>query len=198
MRGRRAQGDEGDGRSAARGHRRRVGGDVADLTSVRKDIKEAETYVGQLQAMPASTHTSPEHQVTRPALWKAVAISYRRAFTTGKSFTKGRSRSRYPSDIFESLSDADRATHEAILDDADRHIAHRVDDDREAAEGQGRTPPAARPRGDGRVLVWLSLRGRARRPRASGGAAVQAPARQTRQRDQPAPRRRTRTGQRGT
>ncbi len=115
-----------------------VGGEaaatLADLTSVRKDIEDARTYVGQLHAMPASTHASPEHQVMRPALWKAVAISYRRAFTTGKSFTKGRSRSRYPSDIIESLSDGDRATHEAILADADRHIAHRVDDDREAAE----------------------------------------------------------------
>jgi hypothetical protein len=115
-----------------------VGGEaaatLADLTSVRKDLEEAQTYVRQLQAMPASTHTSLEHQVMRPALWKAVAISYRRAFTTGRSFTKGRSRSRYPSDIIESLSDADRATHEAIVQEADTHIAHRVDDDREAAE----------------------------------------------------------------
>lgn len=107
---------------------------LADLTSVRKDVEEAQTYVRQLQAMPASTHTSSEHQVMRPALWKAVAISYRRAFTTGKSFAKGRSRSRYPSEIIESLNDADRATHEAILEDADRHIAHRVDDDREEAK----------------------------------------------------------------
>ena len=106
---------------------------LADLTSVRQDIEEATSYVGQLQAMPAATHASPEHQIIRPALWKAVAISYRRAFTTGKCFAKGRSRSRYPRDIIESLSADDRATHEAILQDADTHVAHRVDDDREAA-----------------------------------------------------------------
>lgn len=107
---------------------------LADLTSVRKDLEEARAYVQQLQVMPASTHASPEHQVLRPALWKAVAISYRRAFTGGRSFTRGRSRSRYPSDLLESLSDDDRATHVAIVTDADTHIAHRVDDDREAAE----------------------------------------------------------------
>lgn len=107
---------------------------LADLISVRNDIKEAQECVGQLQAMPASTHTSPKHQVMRLALWKAFAISYRRAFTTGKSFAKGRSRSRFPSDIIKALSDDDRATHEAILQDADKHIAHRVDAEREAAE----------------------------------------------------------------
>lgn len=107
---------------------------LADLNSVRTDIEEAQAYVRQLSAMPASTHRSPEHQVMRPALWKAVAISYRRAFTTGKSFTRGRSRSRYPSEIIESLDDTDRATHDAILQDADTHIAHRVDDDLEAAD----------------------------------------------------------------
>lgn len=106
---------------------------LADLTSVRKDIEEAQSYVGQLQAMPAATHTSPEHQIIRPALWKAVAISYRRAFTTGRSFAEGRSRSRYPRDIIESLSAEDLATHDAILRDADTHVAHRVDDNREAA-----------------------------------------------------------------
>lgn len=112
-----------------------VGGEtaatLADLISVRKDLEEAQVYVRQLQAIPASTHQSSEHKVMRPALWKAVAISYRRAFTTGKSFTKGRPRSRYPADIIESLGEADRAAHPAILKEADTHVAHRVDDDRE-------------------------------------------------------------------
>lgn len=115
-----------------------VGGEtaatLADLISVRKDLEEAQDYVRQLQAIPASTHQSSEHTVMRPALWKAVAISYRRAFTTGKSFTKGRRRSRYPADIIESPGEADRAAHKAILKEADTHVAHRVDDDREGAE----------------------------------------------------------------
>ena len=107
---------------------------LADLISVRKDIGEARTFVVLLVAMPASTHPSPQDQDTRAALWKAVVISYRRAFTSGKSFAKGRARSRYPADIVVSLSEPDRATHEAILFEADKHVAHRVDDDRKAAD----------------------------------------------------------------
>jgi len=84
---------------------------LADLSSVRKDLQEARAYAKQLQAIPASTHTSPDHKVLRPALWKAFAISYRRAFATGKSFAKGRSRTCYPSDIVEAIDAKDRSNH---------------------------------------------------------------------------------------
>ena len=107
---------------------------LADLQSVRKDLEEAKEYVEQLQAMPFSTHKGEDHAVLRPALSKAVVISYRRAFASGKSFVSKRSRTRYPDTIVDGLSPADQDTHTALLEEANRHVAHRVSDDREHGE----------------------------------------------------------------
>ena len=107
---------------------------LADLLSVEKDLEETREFALSLQAMPASTHPGDDYRILRNALWKAVVISYRRAFTGGKSFVKGRSRAKYPSDQVDSLSDDERAIHDEMLHEADKHVAHRVDDDREAGD----------------------------------------------------------------
>jgi hypothetical protein len=102
---------------------------IADLRSIETDLR----YAARLFERVA--HTSPDGEPDlRRALYDAGAIAYRRGFTSGRSLvTKGRSRSKVPDDILDSLDPEVRRAHEAVLERANTHIAHRVS---EAEQGR--------------------------------------------------------------
>lgn len=97
---------------------------LADLRSIEHDLR----YASRLFARVAEVDAEQDPDL-RQALSDAGAIAYRRGFTTGRSIlTKGRSRARVPDEIIDSLDDEDRRAHEAVLERANTHIAHRVSD----------------------------------------------------------------------
>lgn len=97
---------------------------IADLRSIEHDLR----YAGRVFARLADV-TSEEDADLRRALYDAGAIAYRRGFTTGRSLvTKNRSRTKVPDEIIGLLDDEGRRAHDAVLEHANTHIAHRVSD----------------------------------------------------------------------
>ena len=60
--------------------------------------------------------------------WEAAVIAYGRAFVGGVSAHGGGSRTRFPSDILNGLSDEQRVVHKRTLTLRDKHVGHRVND----------------------------------------------------------------------
>lgn len=103
-------------------------GTIADLNSLFRDITFArQCAVGYLATMPPVPNEQEAHSVARQALWFAGAISYRRAFTSGRGHlvSNGR-RVRINDQWKEVLTPDQQRAHEQVLLMANRHIAHRV------------------------------------------------------------------------
>lgn len=95
---------------------------LADLHSIEIDLRYASRLFARVAEMDADSDGD-----ARRALYDSAAIAYRRGFTTGSSLImKGKSRARVPAEIINALSEQDRAVHQALLDRANTHIAHRV------------------------------------------------------------------------
>jgi hypothetical protein len=97
---------------------------IADLRSIENDLR----YAARLFERIARTDADDDADL-RQALYDAGAVAYRRGFTSGRSLvTKGRSRTKVPNEILDSLDPQFRHAHEAVLERANTHIAHRVSD----------------------------------------------------------------------
>lgn len=97
---------------------------IADLRSIENDLR----YAARLFVRVAEVDPDVDADL-RQALFDAGAIAYRRGFTSGRSLlTKGRSRTKVPDEIINSLNEERRRAHEAVLERANTHIAHRVSD----------------------------------------------------------------------
>jgi hypothetical protein len=102
-----------------------VGGElpsrIADLLSAAIDVQFA-------QAAFERVANEKDELLTR-ALWEAGVIAYRRGFTSGRALLAAdRSRTRVPSEIVENLEPPLQEIHASILEAANKHVAHRVDD----------------------------------------------------------------------
>jgi hypothetical protein len=122
---------------------------IADLQSIAWDLAFVAEACGAIRALP-SDRTGQDNVVGR-ALWEAAVIAYRRSFSTGRGHGAARTRLRLDKDFVNSLSDAARETHEALMDEADRHVAHRVGDREQIKVAVLLNPPP----GDQRVLDVL-------------------------------------------
>lgn len=106
----------------------RAAGQLADLISVQTDFEFVLECCEELQQRDS---VEPGEDgcvdVIVTALWHALAVGYRRSFTTGRSFgPPGASRLRLPDEWIDELDG--RELHTWLLALADKHIAHRVSD----------------------------------------------------------------------
>ena len=104
---------------------------LADLSSITGDLETAARFLERHMALAA--HRTPEGggdlDTDLQALWNASVISYRRAWTSGRSLILPKeSRPKLADNIVKHLSENEQATHQKVLDQANKHVAHRVAD----------------------------------------------------------------------
>lgn len=86
----------------------------------------SQAYVAWNQAGAPS---GPDADMMKRALWTSCCISYRRVFTSGKGhLDPQRPRLRLNKDWTNSLTLEQLQAHNDVLDSANQHIAHRVND----------------------------------------------------------------------
>lgn len=101
-------------------------GEYADLLSIQQDL----AFVGEAARRYASIHDDSDAVLLR-ALWGAALIAYRRCFTTGRGHgLVKRSRLVLPQTDIDALDGSLQEFHRLVLQSADQHVAHRVDDDK--------------------------------------------------------------------
>jgi len=105
-------------------------GAIADLLSLAGDVEYArwcaQTY---LQWMSTGGPQGPEADNLRRAIWTAACISYRRVFTSGKGHLNPQTPRQRPNDNFTAaLTSEQLAVHNSVLETANRHVAHRVNE----------------------------------------------------------------------
>ncbi|BAX99797.1 hypothetical protein MSTE_04503 [Mycobacteroides stephanolepidis] len=108
----------------------KTAGMVADLVSIQRDIVFAQQCAeGYLSRAPTGPSTQGEDSLVAQALWSAGAISYRRAFTSGRGHlvSKGQ-RLKLHEAWTDMLAPEQLVAHEKILEMTNQHIAHRVGD----------------------------------------------------------------------
>ena len=107
---------------------------IADLNSISRDLYFAGVAASRYADAAADDDVSADDQVIRQALWNAAAISYRRAFGTGRGLIaeKG-SRVRLDDRFVATLSEDHRLVHRQVLEMANQHVAHRVGEHEGAA-----------------------------------------------------------------
>lgn len=124
---------------------------VADLTSIAHDLLFVVAAMDELAGI--ENPTDPSVNVRVNALWQAATIAYRRCFARGKAHGgKKQSRFRIPDEWIDSLDGELADYHGKLINLADQHVAHRVNDAQQA-----------------RVLVQLAPPGQ---PRAVVGVGV--------------------------
>ena len=102
-----------------------MAGEYADLLSIAQDLAFASGAARHFSSLGAED----ENGVLHRAFWWSSVVAYRRCFTTGRGHGLfQRSRLTVPPSIIESLSPQMRAVHDQALKEADKHVAHRVDD----------------------------------------------------------------------
>lgn len=104
---------------------------LADLSSIATDLETAARFLERYLALAA--HRVPEGgeplDTDLQALWNASVISYRRAWTSGRSLVLPKeSRPKLADSIIKHLSADEQATHREVWDQASKHVAHRVAD----------------------------------------------------------------------
>lgn len=127
-------------------------GSIADLYSMQDDLEFARdcAVVYYRNAFAGTESPSDETRtILNRALWSAALISYRRAFTTGRSFNPGESRFNLGAMREELLSAAQQQAHEGFRNVANKHIAHRSSDRDQVLLHAGLTPPPLRRGVDG-------------------------------------------------
>jgi hypothetical protein len=103
---------------------------IADLHSLMHDIGTARNCAGAYVAwMQPEAPSGEEADLTKMALWSTCCVSYRRVFASGKGHLDAqRPRLKLNKDWTNALSPEQLETHSAVLDMANQHIAHRVND----------------------------------------------------------------------
>ncbi len=84
----------------------------------------------------------PDAANLRRAIWTAACISYRRVFTTGKGHLDPQTPRQRPNDNFTAaLTPEQLAAHKDVLETANRHVAHRVNELEQVTISALLTPP---------------------------------------------------------
>jgi hypothetical protein len=101
---------------------------LSDFMSIQVDlghiINACEWLLHHLPNAPEEM-SSVDTTLTR-AVWESAVITYGRCFHSGKGHITGLSRTRFPADIMRQLSGDQRVTDKAVMEERDRHAAHRV------------------------------------------------------------------------
>lgn len=101
-------------------------GALADLFSLTRDVDFARRCAAEYASWSARGPADTDGPVPQ-ALWNAGAISYRRAFNSGRGHLAPKaSRFRLEDVVLPSLSDEQRKTQEEVREMASKHVAHRV------------------------------------------------------------------------
>ena len=97
---------------------------LADLRSILMDIVFAGDAFGRVAELDVDDpNTDPS---VRRALWDAGVIAYRRGFTSGKALLAKAQREQLPQAVIDGLEPALQQAHEEVIEEANRHVAHRV------------------------------------------------------------------------
>lgn len=104
---------------------------LADLSSIAADLETAARFLERHMTLAA--HRTPDGgeplDTDLQALWNASVISYRRAWTSGRSLILPKeSRPKLADSIVKHLSEDEQAAHQKVWDQASKHVAHRVAD----------------------------------------------------------------------
>lgn len=95
---------------------------LADMWSYSSDLRQALAFCDELARQPEGAPG-----IATTACWHALAIAYRRPFTTGRSLgAPGTARIRLPAQWIDELGGRD--VHDWLLNLADRHISHQTGD----------------------------------------------------------------------
>ena len=105
-----------------------MAGEYADLRSIQMDL----AFVGDAARRIKDTDPVDDPAaMTVRSLWGSAVIAYRRCFSSGKGMglVPHRTRLVVPRPVIDALTPDAKATHQMALHAADKHIAHRVDQD---------------------------------------------------------------------
>jgi hypothetical protein len=139
-----------------------LAGALADLVSLNRDVSFARdcamTYANNVKAGALSSN-DPNAKFLCQAVWSAGAISYRRAFTSGKAHLVKQGSRLKMNDQWKDILDPDMlAAHDTVLEMANQHIAHRVGE-HEGVRILGVLSPPPGPRavvGVGEMLAYMT------------------------------------------
>jgi len=100
---------------------------LADLQSLSRDVVFAAQCAEQYAAWANQEQHDENPGPVPQALWSAAAISYRRAFTSGRGHLVEKAKRIKLGDAFLDLLSAEqRQTHEQVMEMANQPVAHRV------------------------------------------------------------------------
>ncbi|MEM9200767.1 MAG: hypothetical protein AAGC53_03875 [Actinomycetota bacterium] len=104
---------------------------LADLESIKQDL----LFACQLATRLLAANPDEDDPILIDAMWRASSIAYRRCFTSGRPLAANtrQGRTRVPDGWLESLDERLAAGHQALLNNADKHVAHRVGDEEQAS-----------------------------------------------------------------
>jgi hypothetical protein len=138
---------------------------IADLYSMQDDLQFARNCAVVYYRREFADTQSPRdetHNILNRALWSAALTSYRRAFTTGRSFNPSESRFNLGAMREKLLSSTQQQAHDGFYEVANQHIMHRSSDRDRVLFHAGLNPPPL-PRGVhgiGAILVRHDAPGR--------------------------------------
>lgn len=112
---------------------------IADWSSMVQDLTLAAECCERLARFPDEPQEG-EDMVVRRALWQAAIISYGRAFTSGKGH-QGQKREPFPDVVLDTLTAEQRELHDAVRDERNQHVGHRVDEREQGLVNVYLTPP---------------------------------------------------------
>jgi hypothetical protein len=118
-------------------------GALADLKSLAGDVQYARwcaaTY---LQWMTGGGPEGPDADNLKRAIWTTCCITYRRVFTNGKGHISPQQPRPKPNENFPAaLTPEQLEAHNSVLDTANRHVAHRVNELEMVSVSVVLTPP---------------------------------------------------------
>lgn len=109
-----------------------LAGAIADLVSLERDVSFAAdcalTYANN--SLPVNQPKTDEQSFFCQAVWSAGAISYRRAFMSGRGHLVNQGSRMKINDKWKDILEPELlAAHERVMENANQHIAHRVGDE---------------------------------------------------------------------
>jgi hypothetical protein len=120
---------------------------LADVVSIQVDLGHVLNACRWL----IENMTPVEEEVHEPAatlihaVWESALITYGRCFSKGWGHFNRQRRTRLPADLLKQLAVEHRATHKAVMDERNRHVAHRDNDRQQAQPIVVLTEPPASP-----------------------------------------------------
>lgn len=105
-----------------------VARELADFVAMRMDLEAVMNFCDMREQLAARPDDSVDMMMADLALWEASVVAYGRSFMEGKSALGRVSRTPYPRDVIDNLSEKHRAVHDKTIEHRRRHVGHRVND----------------------------------------------------------------------